>query len=53
MKTGIGLGEILVILTLIVVFVNPKQLPDLLRKTLKTVGQLRVEVRKYLDDVGR
>jgi len=53
MKTGIGLSEILLILALMVVFVNPKQIPGLIRKTVKITGQLRAAVREYLDGIRR
>jgi len=53
MKSGIGLSEVLLILALIVVCVDSKQIPGLVRKSLKMVGQLRSAVRKFLDDVGR
>ncbi|MCL2183053.1 MAG: hypothetical protein FWB85_06260 [Chitinispirillia bacterium] len=53
MTSGVGFSEILLILVLIVIFINPKQLPGLIRKTSKTAAQLRSAVRKYMDDVNR
>jgi len=53
MKSGIGLSEVLLILALIVVFVDSKQIPGLVRKSLKIAGRLRAAVREFLDDVGR
>jgi len=53
MKSGIGMSEVLLVLALIVIFVDSKQIPGLVRKSLKIVGQLRAAVRKFLDDIGR
>jgi len=53
MKSGISIPEILLVFALIVVFVDSKQIPGLIRKTLKTAGQLRAAVRKYIDEVSR
>ena len=52
MKSGIGLSEILLILALVVIFVDSKKIPGLIRKTFKIAGQLRATVRKFLDDIG-
>jgi len=52
MKSGIGLSEILMILALVVIFVDSKKVPGLIRKSFKTAGQIRAAVRKFLDDIG-
>ncbi|MCL2220493.1 MAG: twin-arginine translocase TatA/TatE family subunit [Chitinispirillia bacterium] len=51
MTSGVGFSEILLILALIVIFINPKQLPGLIRRVSKTAAQLQAAVRKYIDDV--
>jgi Sec-independent protein translocase protein TatA len=53
MRSGVSFSEIILILTLIIIFVNPKEIPGLLRKGMKIVARLRAEVRKFLDDVGK
>ncbi|MCL2064699.1 MAG: hypothetical protein FWG98_10085 [Candidatus Cloacimonetes bacterium] len=50
MRNGIGFTEILLILVLIVIFVNPKDIPDLLRKILKIVKNIRSELKKIFDE---
>jgi len=50
---GVGFFEILLILVLMVIFVNPKHIPGLLRKSMKIVKQIRREVHKFLDDVNK
>ena len=52
MKSGIGLSEILLILALVVIFVDSKKVPGLIRKTFKIVGQLRAAAKKFLDDIS-
>ena len=53
MRSGIGFSEILLILLVIVIFVDAKQIPELLRKSMKIAGQLRAEIQKFLDDVSK
>ena len=53
MRNGVGFSEILLILVLVVIFVDPKQIPDLLRKSLKITGQIRREIRKFMDDINK
>jgi Sec-independent protein translocase protein TatA len=52
MRAGVSFLEILLILTLIVVFVDPKQIPSLLQKSLKIAAQARMEVKKFLDEIS-
>jgi 5-formyltetrahydrofolate cyclo-ligase len=49
MNTGFGFSEILLIVTLIVVFFGSKELPRLLRE----IAKLSVKVRKYSDRIKR
>jgi len=51
MRAGVSFFEILLILALIVVFVDPKQIPGLLRKSMRIVGQAREEIKKLFDEV--
>ena len=53
MRSGVGLSEVLLILALIVVFVDPKQIPGLIRKVARAVFWLRAEAKKFFDDIGR
>ena len=53
MRSGVGFSEILLVLLVIVIFVDAKQIPGLIRKSMKIAGQLRAEVRKFLDDVSK
>ena len=53
MRSGVGFGEILVILVLIIVLIHPKQMPGLLRKSLRIVARMRSEVRKFLDEINK
>jgi len=53
MTSGVGFSEILLILALIVVFVDSKRIPGLVRKGFRIAGQLRSAVRKFLDDAGQ
>jgi Sec-independent protein translocase protein TatA len=53
MKSGIGFSEILLILALILIFVNPKDIPELLRKSLKIIAQIRAQIRSFLDDISK
>ena len=53
MRSGIAFSEILLVLALILIFVDPKQIPGLIRKSMKIAGQLRAEVRRFLDDVSK
>ena len=47
MKSGIGFSEILLILVLIVIFVDAKQVPMLIRKSVKIATRVRAEIRKF------
>ena len=53
MKSGIGFFEILLILALIVIFVDSKQIPGLMRKSLKIAARLHTGLRKFFDDIGK
>jgi Sec-independent protein translocase protein TatA len=51
MTSGVSLSEILLILALIVVFVDAKQIPGLIRKSVRIVSQVRASIKKFLDDI--
>jgi len=53
MTSGIGFSEILVILTLTVIFVKPKDIPELLRKALKLIARLRAEFKKLMTEIDK
>jgi Sec-independent protein translocase protein TatA len=53
MRSGVGFSEILLILALLFIFVEPKHIPELLRKSMKIAGQLRAEVRRILNDISK
>ncbi len=56
MNTGLGFSEILLIVTLIVVFFGSKELPMFLREVAKFTSRIRKysdRVKKELDDVAR
>ena len=38
---GIGLGELVIILLAILVFINPKKFPEIIRKLGKFIGELK------------
>lgn len=52
MTTGIGLSEIILILALMVIFVDSKQIPVLIRKTLKIIAQIKAKVKEIMDEVN-
>ena len=43
MRNGIGFYEIVVILVLIVIFVDPKKIPDLIKKMVAMYRKIRKE----------
>jgi len=51
MTSGIGLSEILLVLAIIVIFFDAKQIPGLIRKSLKIVSQVRASIKKIMDDI--
>jgi len=51
MTSGISFSEILLILAIMVIFIDAKQLPDLIRKIFKIVAQVRATIRKILDEM--
>jgi Sec-independent protein translocase protein TatA len=51
MTSGIGFSEILLILAIIVVFVDSKHIPGLVRKSVKTMAQLRTAVKRFIDEM--
>ena len=51
MTSGISFSEILLILVVIIIFVDSKQLPGLLRKSFKIVRELRAAVKRFIDDI--
>jgi len=52
MTSGIGFSEILLILAIIVIFVDSKHIPGLIRKSVKTVAQLRAAVKRFVDEIN-
>jgi len=52
MTSGVGFSEVLLILAIIVIFVDTKQIPGLIRKSARIVAQLRATVKKYIDDIN-
>jgi Sec-independent protein translocase protein TatA len=53
MKTGIGLSEILLILALVVIFIDAKQIPNIIKKGFKAWGRLQLEIRKFMNDINK
>jgi Sec-independent protein translocase protein TatA len=53
MNSGVSFSEILVILTLIIIFVKPKDIPELLRKTMKIARKSRGQLRKFMDEITK
>ncbi|MCL2283091.1 MAG: hypothetical protein FWC26_07220 [Fibromonadales bacterium] len=51
MTSGVGYSEVLLILLVMVIFINPKQIPGLIRKFFKITAQLRAAVKKFLDEM--
>jgi Tat protein translocase TatB subunit len=51
MTSGIGFSEILLVLVITVIFVEPKQIPGLIRKSVKIVAQLRAAIKKFIDEL--
>ena len=51
MTSGIGFAEIFLVLVIIIIFVKPKDIPKLMRKSFKLFGQLRTAVKKFMDDI--
>ena len=51
MTSGIGFSEILLILVIMLIFVDAKQIPGLIRKSLKIIGQIRAEIKKFIDEM--
>jgi Sec-independent protein translocase protein TatA len=51
MTSGIGFSEIFLILIIMVIFVDAKQIPGLIRKSFKIMAQLRAAIKKFIDDM--
>lgn len=51
MTSGIGFSEVLLILAVIVIFVEPKRIPGLIRKSFKIMAQLRAAIKKFIDEI--
>ncbi|MDR3002181.1 MAG: hypothetical protein LBU89_13075 [Fibromonadaceae bacterium] len=51
MTSGIGFSEILLILVILVIFVDAKEIPGLIRKALKITRQIRAEIKKFIDEM--
>jgi len=52
MTSGIGISEILLIVAIMVIFVDSKHIPGLIRKIVKTMAQLRAAVKKFVDEIN-
>ncbi len=50
MSSGIGFSEILLILAVMVIFIDSKKIPGLIRKSFRIAGQLRAAVKKFIDE---
>jgi len=50
MTSGIGFSEILLVLAVMVIFVDPKQIPGLIRKSFRIVSQLRTAIKRFIDE---
>jgi Sec-independent protein translocase protein TatA len=53
MKTGIGISEILLILALIVIFIDAKQIPGIIKKGFKIWDRLQSEIRKFMSEINK
>jgi len=51
MTSGVGFSEIFLILAIIVIFVDAKQIPELIRKSVRIIAQIRAAVKKFIDDI--
>ncbi len=51
MTSGIGFFEILLILAVMVIFVEPKKIPGLIRKCVRIVSQVRTAIKKFIDEL--
>jgi Sec-independent protein translocase protein TatA len=51
MNSGVSVSEIFLILTIIIIFVKPKDIPQLIRKSFKLAAQLRATIKKIIDDI--
>ncbi|MDR1811312.1 MAG: hypothetical protein LBQ87_00615 [Candidatus Fibromonas sp.] len=51
MTSGVGFSEILLILAIMVIFVDSKQIPGLIRKSIRIVSQVRAAVKKFIDEL--
>jgi Sec-independent protein translocase protein TatA len=51
MTSGVGFSEILLIFMAMVIFVKPKDIPEVMRRIFKVVGQLRAVVKKFIDEI--
>jgi Tat protein translocase TatB subunit len=53
MTSGIGFTEILLIVAVMVIFVKPKDIPEVMRQVFKALGQLRATVKKFMEEIER
>ena len=51
MKFGVGFSEVLLILALIVVLTDSKEVPGMIRKGYKTMRQLRGAIKKFFTNI--
>ncbi len=51
MTSGIGFFEILLILAIMVIFVDSKQIPGLIRKSVKVIAQVRAAIKKFIEEL--
>ena len=53
MTSGVGFSEILLIVAVMVIFVKPKDIPEVMRNIFKVLGQLRATVKKFMGEIDR
>ena len=53
MRTGIGFYEIVLILVLMVIFVEPKKVPVILGRIFKIARQVRAEIKRFVDEFNK
>jgi len=52
MISGIGFSEILLILAVMVIFIDSKHIPGIIRQSVKAMAQLRAAVKKFIDEIN-
>jgi len=52
MTSSVGFSEIFLILAIMVIFIDSKRIPGLIRQSVKTIAQLRAAVKKFIDEIN-